>query len=197
MAVKGTFRDIAFVELLQLMGMTRKTGRIEVTTTDGKWAMIIIQEGVVWHVEPRGFGKAGPDEVIYEIIKMAEGNFVFQRVQVLPALERTVQVSTEALIMEGTKRMDERAAITEETGAGRADQVLQFKPGAEAKMRFVPQNVKRVLLAVDGKRTIQEIVQKSQLDAGQAAQIIKDLITQNVVEAADQPAAAEAPAEGA
>ncbi|MHB9132072.1 MAG: DUF4388 domain-containing protein [Armatimonadota bacterium] len=182
MAVKGKLSDMTFIELLQMMHQSRKTGRLEITTPDNRWAMIIFQEGTVWHVEPRGFRGASPVEVLYELISLDDGGFVFQRLQLLPSLERTISVSTESLIMEGTKRLDDQAAVAEETGEGKVDQIIRIRPGAEAKLRYVPQNVKRVVMAIDGQRTLAEVVQKSQLEPAQAAQIVKDLLSQEVLE---------------
>lgn len=189
MATKGSFNDISFIELMQLMNLSRKTGRLEVTF-ENKWAMIIFKEGAVWHVEPRGFQGASPEEVIFSLIALPNANFTFQRVHVLPSLDRTVTVSTESLIMEGVKRLDDEKAVASEMSDGQqtTNQMthqLKFKPGAEAKVRYVPQNVKRVLQLIDGQRNIGDIIKQSQLDSTQAAQIVKELITQGVVEEID------------
>jgi hypothetical protein len=199
MAVKGSLRDVSFVELLQLMHLSRKTGRIEITA-DKRWAMVVFREGVVWHVEPRGFQGATPDEVVYNLISMLDGNFTLQRVQVLPTLERSVHQSTESLILEGTKRLDDASVAAAEMGSdSQLAYILKFKPGAEAKVRYVPQNVKKVIQAIDGQRSLSEVIKLSQLDANQAAQIIKELVNHNILEAVEPPKDGEpqAPAEPA
>ena len=196
--VKGSFKDISFVEFLQMMQANRKTGRLEVIH-ENQWVMIIFNEGVIWHVEPRGFRGATSEEILYTLIGMEAANFTFQRILVLPALDRSVQLSTEALIMEGTKRMDDEKAtaeIVKEGGEKPIDhniQVLVFKPGAEAKVRYVPQTVKRILQLIDGQRTLGEVIEQCQLNAEQAAQIIKELVTQEVVELVDAIAVPEEP----
>lgn len=192
MAVKGSFKDISFIELLQIMHLSHKTGRLEVTF-ENLWAMVIFREGAVWHVEPRGFRGASPIDVLFALIGMTDGNFVFQRLQVLPALERTVNMSTESLILEGAKRLDDQGLIAKEMGEERAGNVLKFKPGAEARVRYMPQNVKRVLQAIDGNRDVNEVVKQSQLDPTQAAQIIKELVAQEVIEVSEASAPAKAP----
>lgn len=193
MAVKGTFKDFTFIELLQLMHLSKKTGRLEVVH-ENRWAMIIFKEGEVWHVEPRGYRGATAEEILYLLIGTPEAAFTFQRVQVLPALERTVKICMENLIMEGAKRLDDDAAIASEVGSAEGQQtnqlahVLKFKPGAEAKVRYVPQNVKRILQLIDGQRNIGDVIKQCQLESTQAAQIIKELIAQDVVEPLDQTA---------
>jgi hypothetical protein len=193
MAVKGSLKDISFVELLQLMHLSRKTGRIELNV-DKRWAMVVFREGVVWHVEPRGFQGATPDNVIYQLISIQDGNFTLQRVQVLPTLERSITQSTESLILEGTKRIDDAGVAAAEMGGDQQlAYVLKFKPGAEAKVRYVPQNVKKVIQAIDGNRSLSEVIKLSQLDANAAAGIIKELVNHNILEAVEPPKDGEQP----
>jgi hypothetical protein len=185
MAVKGTFKDIAFVELLQLMHETQKTGRLEVTI-DRRWAMVIFQDGQVWHVEPRGFRGASPEEVIFEMIATNDGNFVLQRLQVLPSLERTVHLGTDALILEGTKRLDDAAAAADTLGdTKQLEQVPRFLPGADAKVRYVPQKTKQVLQVIDGKRTLKQVVQFSQMDPADVSAVIQEMIEKGIIEMAE------------
>lgn len=185
MAVKGSFKDISFTEILQMVHLSKKTGRLEITI-DKKWAMVVFREGVVWHVEPRGFQGATPDEVIYQLISAAEGNFTFQRVQVLPTLERSVNQNIESLILEGTKRIDDQSAVASEMGGEQQmAQVLRLKPGAEAKVRYVPQAVKKVLQVIDGTKSLADVIKGSGLESNQAAQIVKDLINHGILESVD------------
>ena len=187
MAVKGTFKDLSFLELLQLMHLARKTGRLEVTH-DNRWAMIIFNEGAVWHVEPRGYRGATGEEILFALIADESAAFTFQRVHVLPALDRTIQISTDSLILEGVKRLDDERAVAQQAIDNPQDtsnqlaQVLKVRQGVEAKVRYVPQNVKRILQLIDGHRSIGDVVRESQLDAPTAAQIIKDLITQEILD---------------
>lgn len=196
MAIKGTFKDISFLELLQLMHLSQKTGRIEVQH-DGRWAMVIFRDGALWHVEPRGFHGASREDVIYELLTLTDGNFVLQRVQVLPSLERTVHLSVENIIMEGVRRIDDQRALTQEMGAPgdescvQMDGILRYKPDGEARVRYVPANVKRLVQAIDGQRTIAELIAESQLDTDQAAQVIKELMHQQIVELVDTPLEAQ------
>ena len=67
MSVKGSLKDVSFIELMQLMHLAHKTGRIEITH-EKKWAMVVFKEGMVWHVEPRGFHATSPEDAIYTLI---------------------------------------------------------------------------------------------------------------------------------
>ena len=197
--VKGSFKDISFIELLQLMYGARKTGRIEITF-DKKWAMVIFREGVIWHVEPRGFRGISPEEVVYEILAMKDANFILQRVELLPTLERSINLSTENILMESAKRQDEEEVVSQTIGGGsggtkKVKQVLRIRPGSESRVRYVSAEVKAIIGMVDGHRNINEVVVQSNIEQTRAAQIVKDLMDQGILDAVDveaQEAAKEA-----
>lgn len=191
MAIKGSFKDVSLAEWMQLMQLTRKTGRLEVTH-ENKWAMIIFREGEVWHVEPRGFRGMSGEEVLYTLMAQTDGAFAFQRLQVLPQLERTINMSIENILMEGAKRLDEQEAYSQSVeqlsqgagneGANPMAALLSIKQGAEAKVRYAPQQTKRILMAINGERTIGEVIELSELEHDQAASIIQELVAQGVLE---------------
>ena len=195
--VKGSFKDISFIELLQLMYGARKTGRIEITF-DKKWAMVIFREGVIWHVEPRGFRGISPEEVVYEILAMKDANFILQRVELLPTLERSINLSTENILMESAKRQDEEEVVSQTIGGGgtkKMKQVLRIRAGSEARVRYVSAEVKAIIAMVDGHKNINEVVMQSNIEQTRAAQIVKDLMDQGILDAVDveaQEAAKEA-----
>jgi hypothetical protein len=60
-----------------------------------------------------------------------------------------------------------------------------YTPGAEAKVRYVPQNVKQVIKCINGVRTVEEVVQCSQLDETKALQILRELINHHIIELVD------------
>jgi len=59
---------------------------------------------------------------------------------------------------------------------------VRFTSGAEAKVRYVPQNVKKVITCIDGTRTVEEILQCSQLSQDQAIMILRELIKHDILE---------------
>jgi len=60
--------------------------------------------------------------------------------------------------------------------------IVRFTRGAEEKVRYVPQNVKQVIKCIDGARTVEEVMQCSQLDQTQALQILRELIKHHILE---------------
>ncbi|MHB0937175.1 MAG: hypothetical protein ACYDCO_12930 [Armatimonadota bacterium] len=59
---------------------------------------------------------------------------------------------------------------------------VRYKAGAESKVRYVPQNVKKVIQCVNGARTVEEIARDADLDPQQTTKILQELINHNILE---------------
>ena len=211
MSVKGSLKDISLFEMLSLCHTFRKTGRIEISK-DNQWAMIVINEGDVWHIEPQGFEGDSPVDILRSLMAV-ETSFTFQRVYVLPTLPRSFDVSTtefledyekkltkEKLLKEAaekadginTKMPEEDAEMAEDIApVDKSEQYLVFKPGGENKVRYAPPDVKRVVALIDGKHSIEDIVKASNMEESVATELIHQLIVQEVAEIINEPKADE------
>jgi hypothetical protein len=95
-------------------------------------------------------------ELVYELIRWGRGSFEFERAEVLPpeVLEFEFDLTIDELMMEGFRRVDEWGLI--ESAIPSFDAVLQRLPyGSEAHLSIEEINV---LASIDGKRTVQEII---------------------------------------
>ena len=206
MSVKGSLKDISLFEMLSLCHTFRKTGRIELSR-DNQWAMVVINEGEVWHIEPQGFEGDSPLEILKTLMEL-ETNFTFQRVYVLPTLPRSFEVSTtdfledyekkltkERLLKEATEKADGINTKMPENDADmddivppeKSEQFLVFKPGGETKVRYAPPDVKRVVALIDGKHSIEDIIKASNMEESVAADLIQQLVIQEVAEIIREP----------
>ncbi len=193
-AVKGSFKDLNFLDLVVAMKAWGKTGRIEISH-EAKWAMAVFKDGEIWGIQPRGIQANTQDELMYTLCKMTEGNFVFQSMPSLPEFDRMLTVTSEEVIQRLVSPVE---GAEGEAGAGAGEspyKVLKMKPGMEAKVRYVPQNVKKVLTAINGKLNIAEVVAACGLEESQAETIIKDLLTTEIIELVDPNQEEEKPAE--
>jgi hypothetical protein len=191
-AVKGSFKDLNFLDLVVAMKTWGKTGRIEISH-EAKWAMAVFRDGEVWGIQPRGIQANTQDELMYILCKMTDGNFVFQSMPSIPDFERMLTVTSEEVIQ---RLVAPIAGQEGEAGAGESPyKVLKMKPGMEAKVRYVPQNVKKVLTAINGKLNIAEVVAACGLDEVQAEAVIKDLLTNEIIDLVDPTQEEEKPTE--
>jgi hypothetical protein len=181
-AVKGSFKDLNFLDLVVAMKTWGKTGRVEISH-EAKWAMAVFRDGEVWGIQPRGIQANSQDELMYTLCKMTDGNFVFQSMPSLPEFDRMLTVTSDEVIQ---RLVAPVAGADGEAGAGESPyKVLKMKPGMEAKVRYVPQNVKKVLSAINGKLNIGEVVAACGLEEAQAETVIKDLLTNEIIELID------------
>ena len=95
-------------------------------------------------------------ELVYELIRWGRGSFEFERAEVLPpeVLEFEFDLTIDELLMEGFRRVDEWGLI--ESAIPSFEAILQRLPhGSEAHLSIEEINV---LATIDGKRTVQEII---------------------------------------
>ena len=184
MAIRGTFKDLSFFEMVQIMFCCKKTGRME-ATLEKKWAMVIFSGGELWHIEPRGFDGTTADEVMHNMIGLAEGNFVFQSLPWIPDIERSLTMTTADIIERYSQHREADGGGEMSSPMNASIKALRLKENAESKIRYVPQNVRKILQCIDGVRTRDEVIALSQLKQDIAEVILKDLTVQEVIEEID------------
>ena len=98
----GNIEDLGFLDMLQMMSQSRKTGTITIQSRNLGSIFLFIRDGQVIHcITEYGKGEDG----FYRIIGINEGSFEIEMGPV--AVEQTIHVSTEGLMMEGLRRLDE------------------------------------------------------------------------------------------
>ena len=175
MGLFGTFDDLSFGEALQLLNLGRKSGMLVVR--QGRLeAVVHLRDGQV--VDAVADDARGA-EVVYRLLGWRDGEFEFTR-SVKP-VTRTIRESTEALVLEGMRRIDEWQNIEQEFSD--MNVVLRIK-GGDAAERFVglEPDARKILRLVDARRDVAAIIRESGVEPVQAIMIITELIAQEVVE---------------
>jgi hypothetical protein len=175
MALTGTFEDIGFAELLQLLNVGHKSGRLSVWRGADR-AELYIRDGEVaraCYLSQRGA------EVVYRVLGWRVGEFRFE--QSNTAWEREIYDSTEALILEGMKRFDEWEQV--EAEAPDVQVVLRQRVSAvNSSYERLSDQARTVLRLVDARRSISEIVRESGLEPQEALGAVAELVAQEMVE---------------
>ncbi len=149
----GSLSEMSVVDLLQTIDVSRKSGVLTLVADDGQEGMISFDSGAVINATVEDL--VGEDAV-YRHLLWREGTFdlEFRRVSLS---ERTVHRTTQALLMEGMRRLDEWSRLSEllpsfdtllEVDAEVLREGLQEMPDAQNDM----------LRLIDGERTIDEIL---------------------------------------
>src|SRR5512141_553325 len=103
--IEGNLAQIPLVDLLQILAVNRKTGRLAIER-EGERAEVVLDEGRV--VDAR-MGSAAGEKALYRVLTRREGQFAFVpgAASGAPRIERKV----EELVLEGLRQADEVARL--------------------------------------------------------------------------------------
>lgn len=187
----GTLDDFTLDDVLRLIGGARRTGGLEVTR-EGRAGTLFFREGAVSRAV------AGPDggsngtspsraieDLTFDLMRRARGEFTWTPgVATPPGPE--AQLDVEALLQGVARRFEELAEI--QTLVPSEEVVLTMAPqppeGA-VQINITPAEW-RVLVLVDGHRSVREIAGAAHLDDLAAMKLLYGLATAGLV-AADTP----------
>lgn len=99
--VRGALKDIALTDILQLMSMGRRTAAVHLSRGESRGSVFII-EGKIVHAR---YGDIKGEEALFHLLSWDGGNFSVETGATTNI--RTVNLPTEAIILEGFRRMDE------------------------------------------------------------------------------------------
>src|SRR6266568_4946622 len=185
MAIEGPLRELGIHDVFQLLDLSRKTGVLRVTSElrlrTGKiteadlerardmqtrqndprrLGQILVAMGVLSPREVERQVRFQIEEVVFEVMSWREGFFSFseETVSGLPS-GVTVQISTEALLMEGARRIDEWSRIEKRVPhVGVVPQLAPAPDGGEGEgaLDLLPPEWE-VLALIDGSRDVRAI----------------------------------------
>lgn len=99
--LSGSLKDMGLPEVVQVLGQGRKTGQLRVSSSAGSGEMHFDAGNIVHAV----FGKHRAGDGFYAMLLLKDGDFAFD--PNVKAPERTLNASTESLLLEGMRRIDE------------------------------------------------------------------------------------------
>ena len=121
-------------------------------------------------------------EIVYEALRWRRGRYRFARLRTRPeASLARLGMSVSTIVMEGLRRVDEWRLVEEQVRS--FDEV--FRPDADAIARIDRSRLSReervVLEAVDGSRTVREIVRHVRMGSFEVGKIVFQLLTSRLV----------------
>lgn len=102
--LSGALRDMGLPEVVQVLGQSRKTGELRVVS-GAATGLMHFDAGFIVHAL---FGSQKGDVAFYSMLKLTDGDFAFD--PSVKSTERTLSASTESLLLEGMRRIDEGIA---------------------------------------------------------------------------------------
>ncbi|HSI79793.1 MAG TPA: DUF4388 domain-containing protein, partial [Solirubrobacterales bacterium] len=165
----GRVADMPVVDVIQTIEISRKSGVIQFTGDRGRQAAIYFRDGRVIDAEA---GALQGEDAVYRLLTWNEGEFevVFRTVR----RREAIAISSQGLLMEGMRRLDEWSRLLEQLPS------LQHRfevDAAELSVRLgdVPDDHNRLLRLIDGKRTLLEVIDASDLGDLECLQAISKL----------------------
>ncbi|MFT5354419.1 MAG: response regulator RpfG family c-di-GMP phosphodiesterase [Polyangiales bacterium] len=103
--ISGSLTEMSLPDVLQIVGNSRKTGRLIITSA-GRRGEIHLSEGQVWDAR---FSGARAQEAFYRLLILNDGGFEFD--SSFAPTARLIDDQLESLLLEGMRRLDEACEI--------------------------------------------------------------------------------------
>lgn len=169
----GTLGLFSLVDLFQLLASSSRTGRLAVEHPTGK-ARVYFDKGRVVHAE---FNNHMGEEAVYALFADERGSFEFQIG--LPAPEESVQTSTENLMLEAIRRLDESLR---DNNVIPDEAVIAFADGVSPNDPLNLQAQEAALLKfVDGNSTLVQLAERAGEDPMDVKRVVDRLMKAGVL----------------
>ncbi|HEU0030937.1 MAG TPA: DUF4388 domain-containing protein [Kofleriaceae bacterium] len=165
----GRVADMPVVDVIQTIEISRKSGVIQFTGDRGRSAAIYFRDGRVIDAEA---GSLQGEDAVYRLLTWSEGEFevVFRTVR----RREVIKTSSQGLLMEGMRRLDEWSRLLEQL----PPLTHRFEVDAgELAVRLgdIPDENNSILRLIDGKRTLLEVIDASDVGDLECLQAISKL----------------------
>jgi CheY-like chemotaxis protein len=178
----GSLEDMGVVDLLQTIEVSRKSGVARIT--DGKrLANVYFRDGKLVDAE---IGKLRGEEAIYRALLWSSGSF---EVEFKPIDNPDViPTSTQGLLMEGMRRVDEWGRLSEQLPSLDVVFDVDHETLVE-RLTEIPDELNSILRLLDGRRNLMDIIDESPFDDLSTLSVISKLYFEGLlvlVEAEEQ-----------
>jgi len=175
----GNLADMGVVDLVQTLEMGKKSGALHVKGRTGLEAVCYFRDGRILDCElgPKLVG----EQAFYRLLNWQEGEFAIEFKQT--ERDERIPVSTQGLLMEGMRRIDEWGRIVEQLPA--LDKVFEIDTALLAdRLAEIPDDVNALLRLFDGHRTLERVIEEADYDDLAAAGVISKLFFEGIIKEA-------------
>lgn len=171
----GRVSDMPVVDVIQTIEVSRKSGVIQFVGDRGRQATIYFRDGNVIDAES---GTLQGEDAVYRLLTWNEGEFevVFRTVR----RRRVIETSSQGLLMEGMRRLDEWSRLLDSL----PPVTHRFEVDAgelSRRLGDVPDDNNGILRLIDGKRTLLEVIDASDVGDLECLQAISRLYFEDML----------------
>ena len=171
----GQLADMAVVDLIQTIEISRKSGVIHFRSPEGRRAAIYFRGGKVIDGE---LGRLTGEEAVYRLLVWTDGEFEVEFKNI--RRKDVIDLSSQGLLMEGMRRVDEWGRMGEQLPPLETAFEVDYKE-LSARLSEIPDEINTILRLFDGKRTILQVVDDSDFGDLEALNIISKLYFEGLV----------------
>ncbi|MGE5180604.1 MAG: DUF4388 domain-containing protein, partial [Acidobacteriota bacterium] len=175
MRFAGRVADMPVVDVIQTIEVSRKSGVIQFVGTNGRQAAIYFRDGKVIDAEA---GTLQGEDAVYRLLTWSDGDFevVFRTVR----RREAIQTSSQGLLMEGMRRLDEWSRLLEQLPP--LGHRFEMDVGElVSRLGEVPDDNNRILRLIDGKRSLLEVIDASDFGDLECLQVVARLFFEGLL----------------
>jgi CheY-like chemotaxis protein len=174
----GNLADMGVVDLVQTLEMGKKSGALHVKGRTGLEAVCYFKDGRILDCE---LSKLTGEGAFYRLLNWQEGEFAIEFKPI--EREERIPVSTQGLLMEGMRRIDEWGRIVEQLPS--LDKIFEIDTTLLAdRLAEIPDDVNALLRLFDGQRTLERVIEEADYDDLAAAGVISKLFFEGIIKEA-------------
>ncbi|MDI6872811.1 MAG: DUF4388 domain-containing protein, partial [Actinomycetota bacterium] len=156
---------------------------LQKTTARGqRLGQLLIRLGYITKEQLEVFVEEQIQDAVFEMLRWTDGEFEFQPGVVFPEEDIGLSISTEELIMEGSRRLDEWNRIEKKIPNLDAVFKMTSMQGREAAQISLTPEEWMVLTHVDGEKTVRQIVELTGMSTLHTCKILYGLISSGLLE---------------
>lgn len=183
MALQGTIETFALPDVMQLLASTRKSGCLHLEGSRGSGS-IWVDSGQIVGSEVSGAPHAdGPVEVVFELLRFKEGNFVFEADE--EADSPTSPVEVEATLADAEAMLEEWRSV--EAVVPSLDSWVTLSPSLPESEVTVDGDSWELIVAIAGGVTVGGLGETFSLGEMPISKRVKELIEAGLAEVGDAP----------
>jgi CheY-like chemotaxis protein len=164
----GSLEDMGVVDLLQTIDVSRKSGVAEIHS-GRRHAKVFFRDGKVIDAE---LGKLAGEEAVYRALTWTSGDFEVEFKTV--DNDDVIGTSTQGLLMEGMRRVDEWGRLAEQLPSIRAVFDVDHEALLE-RLTEIPDELNGILRLLDGKKSLMDVIDQSPFDDLSTLSVISKL----------------------
>ncbi|MBL4636935.1 MAG: response regulator, partial [Kofleriaceae bacterium] len=171
----GQLNDMGVVDLIQTIEVSRKTGIIYFRQDEKRQATIFFKDGKVIDAET---GHLQGEEAVYRILTWNDGEFeaLFRPIR----RKDTIEMSSQALLMEGMRRLDDWGRLQEQLPPLDKKFEIVYDELWE-RLSELPDNLNAVLRLFDTRKTLNEVIDGSSMGDLEVVEIISKLYFEGII----------------